>query len=64
MVTVSEGLDCSGLPELGDSICVYDEGFIAALLVSHAGHPFMVKEVDCRCTGDGTCRFTADLIAE
>lgn len=61
VVTVSEDLDCSGLPELGDAICVYDEGFIAALLESHAGQPFVVKEVDCWCTGDRTCRFTAEL---
>jgi uncharacterized protein len=61
VVTVSEDLDCSGLPELGDAICVYDEGFIAALLESHAGQPFVVKEVDCWCTGDRTCRFTAEI---
>lgn len=61
VVTVSEDLDCSGLPELGESICVYDEGFIAALLESHTGHPFVVKEVDCWCTGDRTCRFTAEM---
>jgi uncharacterized protein len=61
VVTVSEDLDCSGLPDLGDAICVYDEGFIAALLESHTGHPFVVKEVDCWCTGDRTCRFTAEI---
>ena len=61
VVTVSEDLDCSGLPELGDAICVHDEGFIAALLESHAGHPFVVKEVDCWCTGDRTWRFTAEM---
>ena len=63
VVTVSEDLDCSGLPELGDAICVYDEGFIAALLESHTGQPFVVKEVDCWCTGDRTCRFTAEVAA-
>ena len=62
IVTVSEDLDCSGLPELGDAICVYDEGFIAALLESHTGQPFVVKEVDCWCTGDRTCRFTAEMV--
>lgn len=61
VVTVSEDLDCSGMPELGDAVCVYDEGFIAALLESYAGRPFIVREVDCWCTGDRTCRFTAEL---
>jgi hypothetical protein len=59
--TVSEDLDCSGLPELGYEICIYDEGFIAGILESFAGNPFKVKEVDCWCTGDRTCRFTAEL---
>jgi len=61
VLTVSEDLDCSGLPELGYGVCTYDEGFIAALLESHAGVRFEVEEVDCWCTGDRTCRFEAKL---
>lgn len=57
--TVSEDLDCSGLPELDYEICTYDEGFIAGLLESFSGKGFVVREVDCWCTGDRTCRFTA-----
>jgi len=64
VVTVSEDLDCSGLPETGESVCVYDEGFIAALLESYTGRRFVVEEVDCWCTGDRTCRFTAAAVAE
>ena len=59
VLTVSEDLDCSGLPELSYEICVYDEGFIAALLESFTGRAFKVKEIDCWCTGDRTCRFRA-----
>ena len=59
VVTVSEDLDCSGLPELDYGICTYDEGFISALLENFTGRKFVVKEVDCWCTGDRTCRFTA-----
>ena len=62
VLTVSEDLDCSGLPELDYEICVYDEGFIAGLLESFTGKKFKVKEVDCWCTGDRTCRFTAQVI--
>jgi hypothetical protein len=60
--TVSEDLDCSGLPELDYEICTYDEGFIAGLLESFLGKGFVVKEVDCWCTGDRTCRFTARAV--
>jgi len=59
VITVSEDLDCSGLPELEYEVCVYDEGFIAGLMESFTGRKFKVKEIDCWCTGDRTCRFTA-----
>jgi uncharacterized protein len=62
ILTVSEDLDCSGLPELHYEICKFDEGFISGLLESFTLHPFKVKEVDCWCTGDRTCRFSAELI--
>lgn len=63
VVTISEDLDCSGLPELDYEICVYDEGFISALVESFTGRPFQVKEIDCWCTGDRTCRFWAKALA-
>jgi predicted hydrocarbon binding protein len=50
------------LPELDYEICKYDEGFIAGLLESYSGKPFKVKEVDCWCTGERTCRFKAEAI--
>lgn len=62
VLTVSEDLDCSGLPELEYEICVYDEGFIAALLENFTGRNFRVQEIDCWCTGDRTCRFRAEAI--
>lgn len=61
-LTVSEDLDCSGLPETGYELCTYDEGFIAALLECFTGKKFTVKEIDCWCTGDRTCRFAARQI--
>jgi len=62
VMTVSEDLDCSGLPDLDTEVCTYDEGFLAGLLESFTGRPFRVKEVDCWCTGGRTCRFTADIM--
>jgi predicted hydrocarbon binding protein len=58
-LTVSEDLECSGLPNLDYEICTYDEGFIAALIESFTGLTFHVKEIDCWCTGHRTCRFHA-----
>ncbi|MDR3630659.1 MAG: 4-vinyl reductase [Desulfocapsaceae bacterium] len=64
VITISEDLDCSGLPELDYETCVYDEGFIAGLMESFTGKEFKVKEIDCWCTGDRTCRFTANMVEQ
>ncbi len=60
VITVAEDLDCSGIPVCGEEICIYDEGFIAGLLLAYTGKDFQVKEVDCWGSGDRICRFTAD----
>lgn len=58
ILTVGEDLDCSGLPELDYEVCTYDEGFIAGAVESFTGNTYDVKEIDCWCTGDRTCRFS------
>jgi len=63
-LTVDEDLDCSGLADSNEVICVYDEGFIKGILDSFTGKDFMVREVDCWCTGERTCRFTAKAVAD
>lgn len=63
-LTVDEDLDCSGLPDTSEHICVYDEGFIKGILDSFAGKEFTVREIDCWCSGARTCRFRATLKEE
>jgi len=63
-LTVAEDLDCSGLPICGEQICTYDEGFISGLLTAHTGKKFMVKEVDCWCSGDRVCRFDVKPVSQ
>ena len=60
-LTVDEDLDCSGLPDTDDQICVYDEGMIQGILEAFTGKQFRVREIDCWCTGERTCRFKAKL---
>jgi predicted hydrocarbon binding protein len=62
LITMSEDLDCSGLPELEYEFCAYDEGFLAGLLEGYTGTPLQVREIDCWCTGDRTCRFAAEVV--
>ena len=60
-VTISEDLDCSGLPISDITVCDYDEGFLEGIFSTYTGKEFKVKEVDCWSTGERTCRFTIDL---
>ncbi len=61
VLTVSEDADCSGLPLLGETVCNYDEGFLAGILTSYTGKPYNAVEVNCWATGDRVCRFRADI---
>lgn len=61
ILTVAEDADCSGLPVLGETVCNYDEGFIAGILSTYSGKLYTAVEVDCWATGDRVCRFHADV---
>ncbi len=60
--SVFEDADCSGLPDIDHTVCTYDEGFIAGLMEAFTGEEYDVKEVDCWCTGDRTCRFAVERV--
>jgi uncharacterized protein len=57
ILTVSEDLDCSGLPCTDEVVCQYDEGFIAGVLEAYTGKSISAKEIDCWASGDRVCRF-------
>jgi uncharacterized protein len=59
IMTVSEDLDCSGLPPANETVCEYDEGFIAGILGTYTGREFDAREIDCWASGERTCRFRA-----
>ena len=61
VLTVAEDADCSGLPVLGETVCNYDEGFIAGVLSTYTGRQYTAVEVDCWATGDRVCRFRAEV---
>ena len=62
MLTVSQDLDCSGLPITNENVCVYDEGFIAGILEAYTGKKYEVREVDCWASGDRVCRFSGTVV--
>ncbi|HKK01879.1 MAG TPA: V4R domain-containing protein [Desulfuromonadales bacterium] len=57
LVSMAEDLDCSGLPVTDETVCEYDEGFIAGILEAYTGRAFSVREIDCWANGDRVCRF-------
>lgn len=59
VLTVGEDIDCSGLPISGETVCNYDEGFIAGILQVYTKKNYVVTEVDCWATGSRVCRFEA-----
>lgn len=63
LITMSEDLDCSGLPVIGKTVCNYDEGFLEGILEAYTGQGYCVIEIDCWAKGDRVCRFDAHPIA-
>ncbi len=61
VITVGEDLDCSGLPITGDTVCNYDEGFLAGVLKEYTKQNYIVREVDCWASGARVCRFEAKV---
>jgi uncharacterized protein len=60
-LVVAEDLDCSGLPMTDETVCDYDEGFIAGIFHIYTHQDFNVNEVDCWSKGDRVCRFEVSL---
>lgn len=60
-LTVGEDTDCSGLPVTGETVCNFDEGFIAGVLHAYTERNYIVTEIDCWATGSEVCRFEADI---
>ena len=57
VLTMGEDLDCSGLPVTNETVCVYDEGFLAGIMEMYTGKKYTVNEIDCWASGARTCRF-------
>lgn len=64
IVTIAEDLDCSGLPVTDETVCVYDEGFLAGVMGFYSGREFEAREVDCWATGERICRFEVKAVDE
>lgn len=55
--TVSGDIECSGISNQNETLCQYDEGFIAGILKEYTKKNYSVVEIDCWGTGADICRF-------
>jgi len=62
VLTIAQDLDCSGLPISDETVCNYDEGFIAGSLQLYTGRTYLVREIDCWANGNRVCRFKGSVI--
>jgi predicted hydrocarbon binding protein len=61
MFTIAEDLDCSGLPLSDETICDFDEGFLAGIFSAYTGQAYDAREVNCWLSGGRVCRFMVTL---
>ena len=56
-MTVEDCYFCSGLPKIGNTYCLFDEGLISGFMTRSAGRRYGAKEVKCWGLGDELCEF-------
>jgi predicted hydrocarbon binding protein len=49
--------ECSHLPDIGATVCKYDEGFLTSLLQKKLHERFVAQELDCYANGADHCYF-------
>jgi len=56
-IRVYECISCSGLPNVGESLCWFEGGFIAGCLEKITGKKCQAKETHCFGLGNEFCQF-------
>ncbi len=54
---VYDCFECSHMPNVGQTVCRFDEGFLTKLLYLKLDQKFSVKEIQCYATGADFCEF-------
>lgn len=56
VVVATEDLDCSGVPDIGKTICQFDEGLVAGIFCAFLNKKVTVRETECWAKGARWCR--------
>ncbi len=57
IIVVDNDPECSGFGNIGNTLCQYDEGFIAGIMQEYTKNEYTVTEIECWGTGGNSCRF-------
>lgn len=61
VVALDECITCSGMPNIGKSICHFEAGFVAGVVESHAKKRVRAYETKCNAKGDHICEVVVEL---
>ncbi|WP_423793185.1 DUF2507 domain-containing protein [Methanocaldococcus indicus] len=61
-IRVYECISCSGLPDVGETLCYFEGGFIAGCLENLLNKKVIAKETHCAGLGHDFCQFDIRLL--
>ncbi|XRP96177.1 V4R domain-containing protein [Methanocaldococcus sp. 16A] len=61
-IRVCECISCSGLPEVGETLCWFEGGFIAGCLEKILNKKVRVNETHCAGLGNNFCQFEIKIL--
>ncbi|NOZ77013.1 MAG: ArsR family transcriptional regulator [Euryarchaeota archaeon] len=56
---VTDCYECSNMPDVGRTLCAFDEGILEAIFLARLGKEYRVKELECWGTGYTHCKYLA-----
>ena len=60
---VYDCFECSHMPNIGQTVCKFDEGFLTRIVSEKLQDTFAVKELKCYATGNDCCEFEVRKVA-
>lgn len=59
---VYDCFECSHFPNINNTVCKFDEGFLGGLLKLKLNKKFIVKEIECYASGYNHCKFVVKSV--
>jgi hypothetical protein len=56
---VTDCYECANMPDVGRTLCAFDEGILEAIFYTRLKQEFRIKEIECWGTGYSHCKYLA-----